>query len=157
AGCREGGRGLPAHARVLEVADALADACRRERVPALVGSLGEAGVGALLSVDREADPDAVLTPVSAAARQLLPAGDPVIGAGSPAASLAGARRSLLEAQQVAEAAAASPSAGRGRPYYRLADLRLRGLLHLLGGDAPLATVLEPELRPPAAPDPPRGP
>jgi len=147
AGFRQGGRGLPAHARVLEVADALADACRRERVPALVGSLGEAGVGALLSVDREADPDAVLTSVCAAARQLLPAGDPVIGAGSPAASLAGARRSLLEAQQVAEAAAASPSAGRGRPYYRLADLRLRGLLHLLGDDARLAMFVERELGP----------
>ena len=51
-GFRQGGRGLPAHARVLEVADALADACRRERVPALVGALGEAGVGALLSADR---------------------------------------------------------------------------------------------------------
>ena len=32
---RQDGRGLPAHARVLAVADALADACRRERVPAL--------------------------------------------------------------------------------------------------------------------------
>src|SRR5262249_56892327 len=112
-------------------------------VAAVGGSRGGAGVGALLSVGREADPDAVLTSVCAAARQLLPARDPVIGAGSPAASLAGARRSLLEAQQVAEAAAASSSAGRGRPYYRLADLRLRRLRRLLGGDARPARVLEP--------------
>ena len=172
-GFRQGGRGLPAHARVLEVADALADACRRERVPALVGSLGEAGVGALLSADRGADPDAVLTAVCAAARQRLPGGDAVIGAGSTARSLAEARRSLLEAQQVADAAAASPPAARGRvspggrpprnppmasgpvppspgrdrPYYRLADLRLRGLLHLLGDDARLATFVERELGP----------
>src|SRR5690242_3019660 len=174
-GFRQGGRGLPAHARMLEVADALADACRRERVPALVGSLGEAGVGALLSADNGADPDAVLTAVCAAARQRLPGGDAVIGAGSTARSLAEACRSLLEAQQVADAAAASPSAGRGRaspggatprnapmaygpvpssaagrpgrPYYRLADLRLRGLLHLLGGDARLATFVERELGP----------
>jgi len=146
-GFRQGGRGLPAHARLLEVADALADACRRERVPALVGSLGEAGVGALLSADRGADPDAVLTAVCAAARQRLPGGDPVIGAGSAAASLAEARRSLLEAQQVADAAAASPSAARGRPYYRLADLRLRGLLYLLGDDARLATFVDRELGP----------
>ena len=144
---RQGGRGLPAHARAGEVADALADACRRERVPALVGSLGEAGVGALLSADRGADPDAVLTAVCAAARQRLPGGDAVIGAGSPAGSLAEARRSLLEAQQVADAAAASPSAGRGRPYYRLADLRLRGLLHLLGDDARLTTFVEREIGP----------
>jgi len=146
-GFRQGGRGLPAHARVLEVADALADACRRARVPALVGSLSDAGVGALLSSDRGADPDAVLTAVCAAARQRLPGGDPVIGAGSAAATLAEARRSLLEAQQVADAAAASPSTGRDRPYYRLADLRLRGLLHLLGDDARLATFVERELGP----------
>ena len=144
---RQGSRGLPAHARVLEVADALADACRRERVPALVGSLGEAGVGALLSVDRGTDPDAVLTAVCTAARQRLPGGGPVIGAGSAAATLAEARRSLLEAQQVADAVAASPSAGRGRPYYRLADLRLRGLLHLLGDDARLTTFVDRELGP----------
>ena len=85
-GFRQGGRGLPAHARILEVADALADACRRERIPALVGSLGEAGVGALLSADRGADPDAVLASVCAAARQRLPGGDAVIGAGSAADS-----------------------------------------------------------------------
>jgi purine catabolism regulator len=146
-GVRQGGRGLPAHARMLEVADALAGACRSERIPALVGSLGEAGVGALLSAGHEADPDAVLTAVCAAVRQRLPGGDPVIGAGSAAATLAGARRSLLEAQQVADAAAAAPSAGRGRAYYRLADLRLRGLLHLLGDDARLATFVERELGP----------
>jgi purine catabolism regulator len=145
AGFGQGGRGLPAHARVLEVADALADACRRERIPALVGSLGETGVGALLSVDLAADPDAVLTAVCAAARQRLAGRVPVIGAGSPAATLAEARRSLLEARQVADATAAAPSAGRGRPYYRLADLRLRGLLHLLGDDARLATFVEREL------------
>src|SRR5690348_12062177 len=144
-GFRQRGRGLPAHARAGEVADALAGACRRERVPALVGSLGDGGVGALLSADRGADPDAVLTAICAAARQRLPGGDAVIGAGSAAGSLAEARRSLLEAQQVADAAAASPSAGRGRPYYRLADLRLRGLLHLLGDDARLATFVEREL------------
>jgi PucR family transcriptional regulator, purine catabolism regulatory protein len=143
---RQGGRGLPAHARVLEVADALADACRRERVPALVGSLNEVAVGGLLSADRAADADRVLAAVCAATRQKL-AGDAVIGAGSAAASLAGARRSLLEAQQVADAAAQSPSAGRGRPYYRLADLRLRGLLHLLSGDARMATFVDRELGP----------
>ena len=147
AGFRQGGRGLPAHARVLEVADAIADACRRERVPALVGTLGETGVGALLSVDRAADPDAVLTAVCAATRQRLPGSGAVIGAGSAAASLAEARRSLLEAQQVAGATAASPSAGRDRPYYRLADLRLRGLLHLLGDDARMATFVDRELGP----------
>src|SRR5262249_56428790 len=43
---RHGGRGLPAHAVAAKVADALADACRGERIPALVGPLGEESVGA---------------------------------------------------------------------------------------------------------------
>src|SRR5258708_17855607 len=151
-GVRPGGRGLPAHARMLEVADALAGACRSERIPALVGSLGEAGVGALLSAGLEADPDAVLTAVCAAARQRLGGGDPVIGAGSAAATLAEARRSLLEAQQVAAAAAASPSAGQGRAYHRPGHLRGPRPLHPPVRDDPHAAVggraNGPPLRPP---------
>jgi purine catabolism regulator len=146
-GFRQGGRGLPAHARVLQMADALAGACRRQRVPALVGSLSEARVGALLSADRTADAETVLTAVCNAARQRITGGGVVIGAGSAAASLAEARRSLLEAQQVADAAAQSPSGDRDRPYYRLADLRLRGLLHLFGDDARLAMFVDRELGP----------
>ncbi len=114
---RHGGRGLPAHAVAAKVADALADACRSARIPALVGPLDEGSVGALLSLDRHAP------------------------------TLADARRSLLEAQQVADAAAQSSAPGRARPYYRLADLRLRGLLHLLGDDARLATFVDRELGP----------
>ena len=144
---RHGGRGLPAHARAGQVADALADACRLERIPALVGSLNEARVGGLLSVDRAADADQVLATVCAATRQRLAGNSAVIGVGSAAASLADARRSLLEAEQVADAAAQSPSADRARPYYRLADLRLGGLLHLLGDDARLATFVDRELGP----------
>jgi purine catabolism regulator len=144
---RQGGRGLPAHARAGEVADALAGACRHERIPALVGSLNEARIGGLLSVDRAADADQVLAAVCAATRQRLAGDGAVIGVGSAAASLADARRSLLEAEQVADAAAQSPSADPARPYYRLADLRLRGLLHLLGDDARLATFVDRELGP----------
>jgi purine catabolism regulator len=144
---RHGRRGLPAHARAGEVADALAGACRRERVPALVGSLSEARVGGLLSADRTANADQVLTAVCTAVRQRLAGSDAVMGVGSAAASLDGARRSLLEAQQVADAAAGAPPSGRDRLYYRLADLRLRGLLHLLGDDARLATFVDRELGP----------
>jgi purine catabolism regulator len=71
----------------------------------------------------------------------------VIGVGSAASSLAEARSSLLEAQQVADAAAQAPPAGAGQPYYRLADLRLRGLLYLLGGDGRVATFVDRELGP----------
>jgi PucR family transcriptional regulator, purine catabolism regulatory protein len=157
-----GAPGLPAQARVLEVAEAMADACRAERIPALVGPLDDVRAGALLSLERQARPDQVLTAVCAGARQRLarrprtPAGpggpasqEPVIGIGSAAPSMREVRRSLLEAQQVADAAAQAAQAppGEDRPFYRLADLRLRGLLYLLAGDSRLATFVDRELGP----------
>ena len=158
----DGGAGLLAQARVLDLAEALADACRTERIPALVGSLDDVRAGALLSAGAGADPEQVLAGVCAAARLALarrarrpygmPSGEPVIGVGTPASSMREARRSLLEARQVADAAADSSQAQEGgaqdgRPFYRLADLRLRGLLSLLGGDARLATFVDRELGP----------
>lgn len=149
--------GLLAQARVLEAAEALAQACQAARVPALVGSLDDERAGALLALDPQADEPRVLATICATARRRLagrarhspapPAGDPVIGAGSSALSLAGARRSLLEAQQVADAAAQAPPEADGRPCYRLADLRVRGLLYLLGDDPRLAVFVERELGP----------
>jgi PucR family transcriptional regulator, purine catabolism regulatory protein len=158
----DGGAGLLAQARVLDLAEAFADACRTERIPALVGSLDDVRAGALLSAGAGADPQQVLAGVCAAARLALarrarrpygmPSGEPVIGVGTPAASMREARRSLLEARQVADAAADSSHAQDGGaqdgwPFYRLADLRLRGLLSLLGGDARLATFVDRELGP----------
>jgi purine catabolism regulator len=154
---RSTGSGLSAQAQVLEVAEAMADACRSERIPALVGSIDEGRAAALLSLDHGADPDGVLAAVCAAARQRFrhraqqmagaAEADPVIGVGSAAASMAEVRRSLLEAQQVADAAAQAPSAAPVQPFYKLADLRLRGLLHLLADDARLATFVDRELGP----------
>ena len=88
----------------------------------------------------------------------------MIAAGSVAGSMRDARRSFLEAQQVADAAAADPGAfgppatgpvpigvppaagpAAARPFFRLADLRLRGLLQLLRGDPRVADFAEREL------------
>lgn len=150
------GPGLLAQARVLEAAEAVAAACRAARVPALAGALDDERAGALLALDSGTDQPAVLTAVCTQVHQRLadqarhspgaPAGGPVIGVGTAAPAMAGARRCLLEAQQVADAAAQAPPAA-GRPYHRLADLRLRGLLHLLGGDARVATFIDRELGP----------
>ena len=156
-----GAPGLPAQARVLEVAEAMADACRGERIPALVGPLDDVRVGALLSLEHQADPDQALTAVCSGARRRLahrtrmPAGpggpaarEPVIGIGSAAPTMREVRRSLLEAQQVADAAAQAaqaPPGGTELPFYRLADLRLRGLLYLLGDDSRLETFVEREI------------
>jgi purine catabolism regulator len=70
--------------------------------------------------------------------------------------MADVRRSLLEAQQVADAAAQAPSPAAAQPFYKLADLRLRGLLHLLADDGRLTTFVDRELGPLLAYDATRG-
>ncbi len=135
--------GLAAQARTASVADATAAACRRLPVPALVASLDDSRVAALLALPPRADPDAVLTRLAAALRPRLDAGD-VIGAGSVVESVTAVQRSFLEADQVAEVAARTPT---GLPFYRLPDLRLRGLLHLLRDDPRLQAFAERELAP----------
>jgi purine catabolism regulator len=134
---------LAAPARSASVADAVAEACRQERVPALVAALDDSRVAALLSLPARADADAVLT---ALARILAPRLRPgeVIGAGSVVESVTGVQRTFLEADQVAAVAARAPG---GRAYYRLPDLRLRGLLHLLRDDPRLQAFAERELGP----------
>ena len=150
-----GALGVSAHARVLDVADITAAACRTERVPALVGTLDDARAGAMLSLSPQADQDRVLTSLATLIRERL--GDDqdglVIGVGAAAGSIRDVRRSFLEASQVADVAAerpGTPAAGRPdareRPlFYRLPDLRLRGLLHLLRDDPRLQTFVEREL------------
>jgi purine catabolism regulator len=141
--------GLGSHARVLAVAESVADACRAARIPALVGSLDDARAAALLSLPPAAGQDTALTDVSRRVMDRLPAGarGPVIGAGSPAASMRDVRRSFAEADQVATAAARDPAGLGGRLFYRLPDLRLRGLLHLLRDDPRLQAFAERELGP----------
>jgi PucR family transcriptional regulator, purine catabolism regulatory protein len=133
----------PAAAAAAGLANALAEACRQLRVPALVSSLDDDRVAALLALAPRADPDAVLARL---ARELSPTlhDDDVIGVGSPVDSVSGVQRSLLEADHVA---AAAPASGPRQPYYRLPDLRLRGLLHLLRDDPRLQAFAERELGP----------
>jgi purine catabolism regulator len=152
----DAGPGLSAHAAVLGVAEAVADACRDARVPALVGSLDDVRAGALLSLPEHADTDHTLRELSArltarlssrplAARLRGRAGEPpalVIGTGPAATSLRDVRRSFLDAREVADVAIRHPD---GRPYYRLPDLRLRGLLHLLRDDPRVQAFAEREL------------
>ncbi|MGE5290480.1 MAG: PucR family transcriptional regulator [Micromonosporaceae bacterium] len=145
----EMGPGLLAHARGMEAAEAAAAACRQARVPALIGSLDDVRVGALLSLPAHVNLDSVLTRLAhdLTGRSVASSAGPVIpliAAGSPAASFRDVRRSFLEAIQVADAAAAEPDR---RLFYRLPDLRLRGLLHALRDDARVQTFAERELGP----------
>jgi purine catabolism regulator len=168
--------GISAHARVLDVADAAAAACRAERVPSLVGTLDDTRAGAMLSLSPHADPDRVLHGLAARITERAGGsgswpGELVIGVGAVAGSIRDVRRSFLEASQVADVAAERPdgwpaaggpdgwpgaagpdggpaAVGSGRPlFYRLADLGLRGLLHLLRDDPRVQTFVERELGP----------
>jgi len=134
---------LAGSVRAAGVADALAEVCRQLAVPALVSSLDDERVAALLALPPRSDPDAALRRLAAQLRPRLASRD-VIGAGSAVQSVTAVQRSLLEADHVAEAAA---SAGSGQPFYRLPDLRLRGLLHLLRDDPRLQSFAERELSP----------
>jgi len=158
--------GVSAHARVLDIADAAAAACRAERIPSLVGTLDDARAGAMLSLSPRADPDRVLHDLAAriAERGGGSAGDGsgwddlVIGVGAAVGSIRDVRRSFLEASQVADVAAERagewfPGSPDRPPFYRLADLRLRGLLHLLRDDPRVQTFVERELGPLLATEP----
>jgi purine catabolism regulator len=119
----------------------------------------------MLSLSPSADPDRVLE--SLAARLGSGRDGLVIGVGAAVGSIRDVRLSFLEASQVADVAAERPDGwpaatgprggpaaggpavgGSGRPlFYRLADLRLRGLVHLLRDDPRMQTFVERELGP----------
>jgi purine catabolism regulator len=169
--CRSGtDGGVPPLA---ELADATAAACRDAGLAALVGTLDEgspqARVGVLASLPTRAEDETLLGDVARRLRahhSAMPAGghagegrprgparDFVMAAGSIVESIRDVRRSFLEAEQVADVAARRSD---DRPFYRLPDLRLRGLLHLLRDDARLQTYVERELGPLLAYDTERG-
>ncbi|HEY7483707.1 MAG TPA: PucR family transcriptional regulator ligand-binding domain-containing protein [Streptosporangiaceae bacterium] len=133
--------------QLAELAESAAAASRKARLAALVGVLDEgtpqARVGVLASLPARADVETALTEVATTLRAGIPGGiEFVMAAGSVVESIRDVRRSFLEAEQVADVA----SRGSGdRPFYRLPDLRLRGLLHLLRDDTRLQTFVEREL------------
>jgi purine catabolism regulator len=138
--------GVSAHARVLDLADATAAACRAERTPSLVGTLDDDRAGAMISLGPRVELDDVLTRLAARIRDRAGV-DPevlVIGVGATAGSIRDVRRSFLEASQVADVAASRLDFAPAL-FYRLPDLRLRGLLHLLRDDPRLQTFVEREL------------
>lgn len=137
------GVGLARQARLSELAETMAASCRDVRLSALVGTLDDAGTGAVLALPMRADPDRALTALS---EQLHARLDDtfVMGVGSSVETVRDVRRSFSDAEQVADVAIRQPD---GRPFYRLPDLRLRGLLQLLRDDVRLQTFVERELAP----------
>ncbi|MFJ8204707.1 PucR family transcriptional regulator [Micromonospora chalcea] len=143
------GPGAEMNARRRELLDAVETAVRDCGLAALAGDvdgLGGAEVTVLVALtDAESDEAALLGLSTALTRAGPQAGsDVVVAAGSVVRSLDLARRSLIEAAQVADATAHT---AEPRPFYRLLDVRLRGLLYLLRDDVRLQTFVERELGP----------
>jgi purine catabolism regulator len=149
------GAGLEAQARLRDLSEIAATAVRDRRLAALVGTLDDESVGLLIALGAQEREHETLADLAAALRRQAhevsggrPAQaderDPLMAVGSAVDSVRDARRSLLEATQVADAAL--HQAG-DQAYWRLPDVRLRGLLHLLRDDARLQTFLERELGP----------
>ncbi|MBV9024109.1 MAG: PucR family transcriptional regulator ligand-binding domain-containing protein [Streptomycetaceae bacterium] len=141
---------LEAQARLRDFTETAALAVRERRLSALIGSLDDGGVGLLISLGPSDNEHAALQGFATALDRLAGAAgmDPafLMAAGSSVGSLRDARRTLLEAVQVAEAADRTTVRTAGT-YYRLPDVRLRGLLHLLRDDSRLQTYVERELGP----------
>jgi len=147
------GPALEAQERLRDFSETVSAAVRDTRAVALVGAVDDASVGVLLSLPPREDVDKALQRLSAALTKRASTGRAVVGAddwvmavGSVVANARDVRRAFLEAAQVADAAP-SDQGGVAQPYYRLADVRLRGLLHLLRDDDRLQTFVERELGP----------
>lgn len=136
------GQDLDTQSRGWAVGEALAHASQEAHASALVGSLDDNTVAALLTLPHRTSIDAVLAHL---ATRVKAADNAVIfGVGTAATATHQARRTLLEAQQVADAI---PHGNENKLYYRLSDLGVRGLLHLLREDSRLQTFAERQLGP----------
>ncbi len=136
-------------ARLRGLAESAADSLRGVRALGLVGVLDDTTVGMLLAVSERSKVDSVLDTISIRIRRSAGEGEapgngaPVIAAGSTVDDVLEVRRSFLEAAQVADVAGDRSD----RAVYRLADVGLTGLLHLLRRDERLQTFVERELGP----------
>ena len=146
---------LEHQSRLRELTDNAAAAVRDKRLAALIGAVDEHSVGLLLALGAQDREDAALETFATTVRQAGRAGRRRLRHRRRRLRRRGpdARRSLLEAVQVADAAIRQT----GGPWsHRLVDVRLRGLLHLLRDDARLQTYVERELGPLLAYDTERG-
>ncbi len=125
-------------------AEALAAACSSLAVPAIVGELAGQRAGGLLALPADADPDQVLAKLASSLRSACGAGL-AIGAGQAVPSVAQARAALGDAAVAASALAGHQ--GGDRPFARLADLRLAGLIYQLRDQPAVLAFAERELGP----------
>jgi purine catabolism regulator len=158
-----------AEARLRDLAEAVGQALREVRLTGLTGPLDDQTVGVLVALRAPEDEEGALAAFAAALRRVhlgdrrpgRPAGVPatgpdclIVAAGAGVDSVREARRSLVEARQVAEAAHRLRKPGsrqqpdsRDVPVFRLPHVGLAGLLHLLREEPRLQTFVERQLGP----------
>ncbi|WP_024804203.1 PucR family transcriptional regulator [Nocardia sp. BMG51109] len=111
-------------------------------------SPGEVGMVLSLRTGRGRSQHHVLTALGDSLRRdterATGAGDLVLGVAAPASGLVEAIQQIADAAHVAEVALAMPT--RERSYFRVADIRLRGLVTLLRTDPRVQRFAETELR-----------
>lgn len=136
---------LADQARLRRLAEWTADSLKGVRALGLVGVLDDATIGLLLAVTDSTRIDPTLDAISTRVRRSVGEADDdvVIAAGSTVGDVLEVKRSFLEAAQVADVAGEAAI----RPFHRLADVGLTGLLHLLRRDERLQTFVERELGP----------
>jgi purine catabolism regulator len=139
----DGDGGADAPARLRDLAEAVGHALRDAKLTGLASTLDDRSVGALLAL-RPTDPEEPALESLAAALRRHTARGLLIAAGSSVDNPREARRSLVEARQVADAARHDR---RDVPVFRLPDVGLAGLLHLLRDEPRLQTFVERELGP----------
>ncbi|MER7586625.1 PucR family transcriptional regulator ligand-binding domain-containing protein [Micromonospora sp. NPDC127501] len=133
-------------ARLRDLSEAVGQALREAKLTALTSAVDDNSVGALLALPDPAAEDRALSAFAGALRRVrLDAGAAratIVAAGSGVSTLREARRSLVEARQIAEAARRDR---RDLPIFRLPHVGLAGLLHLLRDEPRLQTFVEREL------------
>ncbi|MFI5838159.1 PucR family transcriptional regulator [Catenuloplanes sp. NPDC051500] len=127
-----------------DLAEAVGAALRESGLAGLTSPIDDATVGVLLALRAADDEDRALASFAAALHRTRTPDAPavIIAAGTGAPTLREARRSLTEARQVADAARHDR---RDVPFFRLPDVGLPGLLHLLRDEPRLQTFVEREL------------
>ena len=136
------------HARAREELTAASRALHDVAASGLVALLEPGRLGVLLSAPNPLRMKSLLDQVARAIRDrtraLAPSGSSVIGVGSPVNSIEGLRQSFAEANEAAQAAMSLPG---DRLFVTTADIRLRGLIHLLRDDPRLQTYAQREVGP----------
>ncbi|WP_435207550.1 PucR family transcriptional regulator [Micromonospora sp. bgisy143] len=142
-------------ARLRDLSEAVGQALREAKLTALTSAVDDNSVGALLALTDPAAEDRALSAFAEALRRVrldaatgraasFASAGVIVAAGSGVSSLREARRSLVEARQIAEAARRDR---RDLPVFRLPHVGLAGLLHLLRDEPRLQTFVERELGP----------